>query len=96
MYFKLLADLKKDKISLKKFLFWIFVWFALSVIVFFPQAIIALAGLVGIQRPQDLPIYVSIIILFILMFKIGLKIERIEQEITKIVKIVALKEIKKK
>ncbi len=90
MYFRLLSDLKKDKISLNKFFFWLFIWFGLSLIVFFPQIVFFLANLIGIERAKDLPIYISIIILFFLLFKIGIKIEKIEQEITKIVKNIAL------
>ncbi|HLD37413.1 MAG TPA: DUF2304 family protein [Candidatus Nanoarchaeia archaeon] len=88
---KLVADLKKGKITSSKFYLWALVWVALAVIVFFPGMIIFLAKGIGIERAQDLPIYVSIILLFYLLFKIGIKIERVEQEITTLVKRLALK-----
>lgn len=90
MYIKLLLDLKKNRISLRRFLFWIFIWFCLSLIVFIPNLIISVSNLIGIQRPQDFPIYVSIILLFYLIFRTGVNMEKIEQEITKIVKKIAL------
>ena len=95
MYLKLLSDFKNKKISFRRFFFWIFIWFALSLIVFFPQIVFLLAGLLGIERAKDLPIYVSIIILFYIAFKVGVKIEKIDKEITKIVRSVAIFEIKK-
>ena len=94
MYFKLLMDLKKDKISLRRFLAWIFIWFALSVIAFFPQIVVFFSNLIGIERAKDLPIYLSIIILFYLLFRVGIKIEKIDQEITKMVKSIALDDLK--
>ena len=90
MYLKLIFDLKKNKISLRRFFFGIFIWFSLSVVVFFPQIVFFFAGVLGIERARDLPIYVSIIILFILIFKIGINMEKMEQGITKIVKKIAL------
>jgi len=91
MIFKLFLELNDKKINLNKFLFWTAIWFALVLIAFFPQIVFTLADIIGIGRPKDLPIYISIIILFYLIFKIGIKMERTEQEITKLVKIIALK-----
>ena len=92
---KLVMDLKKGKITLNKFYLWALVWIALAVIVFFPGIVFFLASLIGIERARDLPIYAAIIILFYIMFKISIKTERIEQEITTLVKNLALKKAKK-
>ena len=91
MLIKLIADARNSKISVGKLLFWAFVWIALEVIVLIPGLVMFIANLIGIERPKDLPIYASIIILFFLILRIGIKIERIEQEITSLVKNVALK-----
>ena len=91
MVLKLLLDLRKNKISLKKFSFWVVVWIALVIVVFIPGIIFFFAEVIGIERAKDLPIYVAIIILFYLLFRIGIKIEKIEQEMTKLVKNLALK-----
>ncbi|MFA4952618.1 MAG: DUF2304 domain-containing protein [Candidatus Pacearchaeota archaeon] len=90
MYFKLLMDLKKGRISLRRFFFWLFIWTGLSLITYFPQIVFFFSNLIGIERAKDLPIYVSIILLFYLLFKISIRIEEIEQGITKIVKKIAL------
>ncbi|MBI2047047.1 DUF2304 family protein [Candidatus Pacearchaeota archaeon] len=92
---KLVMDLKKGKVTLNKFYLWALAWIALAVIVFFPELVIFIANLVGIERARDLPIYVSIILLFYLLFKIGIKIEKVEQEITTLVKNLAIKKAKK-
>ncbi len=90
MYFKLLIDLKKGKISLRRFFFWLFIWTGLSLITYFPQIVLFFSNLIGIERAKDLPIYVSIILLFYLLFKMSIRTEEIEQGITKIVKKIAL------
>lgn len=90
MYFKLLIDLKKGKISLRRFFFWLFIWTGLSLITYFPQIVLFLSSLIGIERAKDLPIYFSIILLFYLFFKMSMRIEEIEQGVTKIVKKIAL------
>jgi len=91
MLIKLMSDAKRGIISRSKLVFWAFVWIGLEIIVIFPGIVIYLASVVGIERPKDLPIYVSIIILFVVMLKIVVKLEKIEQEITSIVKGIALK-----
>jgi len=91
MIFLLLLDLKDKKINLRKFLSWTLIWIILALIAFFPEIVIFSANLIGIERPKDLPIYISIILLFYLLFKVGIKLEKIEQNITKITRTIALK-----
>ena len=93
---KLVIDLKKGKITLNKFYLWALAWVALAAIVFFPGIVFFLAGIIGIERARDLPIYAAIIILFYILFKISIRIERIEQEITTLVKRLALDKKAKK
>lgn len=88
---KLLTDLKNKRITLNKFYLWALVWIALAIIVFFPGVVFFFANILGIERARDLPIYVSIIVLFYIFFKQSIRIERIEQEITALVKRLALK-----
>ncbi len=91
MSVKLVFDLRKDKISLKKFFFWLFIWLCLLGITFFSNIVILSANFIGIERARDLPIYVSIIFLFFLAFKTSGKIEELNAKITKLVKSIALK-----
>lgn len=90
MVVKLIADAKRGLISRRKLVFWAVIWIGLEAVVIFPGAVVYLANAIGIERPKDLPIYASIIILFALILKVGVRLERIEQEITRIVKGIAL------
>lgn len=91
MIVRLAIEMKNNQISLNKFLLWTLIWIGLAIIALIPGIVNYLASLVGIERARDLPIYVSVIILFIMVLRIGIKIEKIEQEITNLVKSIALK-----
>ncbi|MBI2551629.1 DUF2304 domain-containing protein, partial [Candidatus Uhrbacteria bacterium] len=53
------------------------------------------ARFVGVGRGADLAIYVGMLVLFFLVFKLFVKIEEVEREITKVVRKEALDGIKK-
>ena len=74
-------------------LFWLVVWVGAAIIVSHPDTSIFLAELVGIGRGADLIIYVSFVIAFYLIFRIHLTLNRVEEEITQIVRSMALKQL---
>ena len=88
---RLLALWKTKKLPLKTALFWFFVWFAVLLIVFFTPVIDALSRPIGVGRGIDLVVYVSILVLFYLVFQINMKIDKLEKDITKLVREISLK-----
>lgn len=86
---------KKKELSFGWFLFWVIFWLAVITAVLLPWTTTLLAEWVGIGRGVDLVIYFSIIILFYLIFRIFIKIEQMEKNITKIIEKDALDEFKK-
>ncbi len=87
---------KDEKITGKEFFFWSIVWLVGIIIVMLPNATFSLAKLFGIQRGVDLIVYLSIVLLFYLIFRLYVKIETIEQDITKVVRELAISKEKKK
>ncbi|PIR47675.1 hypothetical protein COV06_02210 [Candidatus Uhrbacteria bacterium CG10_big_fil_rev_8_21_14_0_10_50_16] len=77
-------------------LVWIVLWLGAAVVSVLPQTTDLLAARVGIGRGADLLVYVSILALFYLVFRLVVKIETMQQEITKLVRSLALKDLKKK
>jgi Uncharacterized conserved protein len=75
--------------------FWLVFWFGVGVVVALPWTTSLLAARLGVTRGVDLVIYVSVIVLFYLVFRLTLKIEKLEGNITKIVREVALSDAKK-
>lgn len=91
---KTIIQFKKGALTLAWLLFWILFWAAAGVVAILPQTTDTLAQLVGVGRGADFVIYVSLIVLFYLVFRVYVKIEGVEREITELVRKLAIDEIK--
>jgi len=81
----------KDKIiSLQEFVLWTVFWFMVGFVVILPETTSLVANLVGVGRGVDLVIYISILILFYLVFRILVRLDKIDKDVTKIVRKIAL------
>lgn len=83
---------RKKEITAKEFVFWLFFWALTLVAVSYPKITDKMAKLVGVSRGADLLVYFSIFILFFVVFKIFVKLEKMEMNITKIVRKISLNE----
>ncbi len=82
----------KDKvISLQEFIIWTIFWLMVGFVVILPETTSFVANFVGVGRGVDLVIYISILILFYLLFRILVRLDKVEKDITKIVRNIALK-----
>ncbi len=87
----------KDKnITRSEFGFWTIIWSSIIIFTLIPSITTVFSQPLGIGRGIDFIIYFSIIILFYLIFRIYVKIERQRQEITLIVREVAKQEARKR
>ena len=82
---------KDKRLARNEFIFWAIIWVGAIIILILPNSLSHLSNLLGISRPVDLIIYVSIALMFYLIFRLYVKIETAEQEITKIVREKAIK-----
>lgn len=82
---------KKGAVSLKRSLFWLGFWAIILIISLLPQVTIFLAKFLGINRGTDVAVYFSILFIFFIIFEIIIKLEKIEKNITVIVRNLALK-----
>jgi hypothetical protein len=73
-------------------IFWVGFWFVVGLIILLPDTTSFLAELVGVGRGADLIVYLSIILIFYIIFQMTVRIEKIERNITKIVRTVAMKD----
>ncbi len=87
----------KDK-SIRAFelLFWSIVWVGVVVIASFPAFFTQLSKFFGIGRGVDIVLYVGMIILFYLLFRLYVKIDAQQKEMTKIVREMAIQNAQKK
>lgn len=87
----------KDKsISVFELVFWSFVWIGVIAIAFFPGIFTALSAVLGIGRGVDIFLYLGMIVLFYLLFRLYVKIDAQQKEITKLVRELAIQNRNKK
>lgn len=89
---RLITRFKKINSKISEFLMWLCFWVIAVVAVWVPNFLTHVANLVGIGRGADLVLYVSVVLVFYLFFKIYIRLEKIERNITKVVRKEALKE----
>ncbi len=93
---RVVLRLKDGGITFGAFLFWLVLWVLAIVTVLRPSFTTFLARKIGIGRGADAVLYLSIAILFYLIFRTNVIIENLRQEITRLTRKIALKEKEKK
>jgi len=83
---------RQRKIGSMAFLLWLFLWGGLALVVLFPESAVVLAHLLGISKATDLALYLSVILILFLLFRVYVRLEQVDREITQIVRAVALRE----
>lgn len=86
---------RRGKLKLAWLFIWIIFWGTVGFVTFLPQTSDTLARIVGIGRGADVVVYLSLVGLFYLVFRLFVKIEETEREITKLVRLIAVGEVKK-
>ncbi len=83
----------KKELRAGPLLAWLLLWFAIVVAVIAPQTTELLARILGVGRGADVVIYLSIVALFYLMFRVLIRLEKMDRAITAAVRAVALREL---
>ncbi|OGY69713.1 MAG: hypothetical protein A3B94_00290 [Candidatus Jacksonbacteria bacterium RIFCSPHIGHO2_02_FULL_43_10] len=86
----------RKEITLRECLLWSSFWVISGALVGFMRQTDIVARQFGIERGADLFIALSIVIGYYVMFKIFVHIERLDRDITKIVRKIAIEEQSKK
>jgi hypothetical protein len=81
---------KKGELKTSKFFIFQFFWFSVFLAIIFSEETNKIARFFNITRGADFFIYISIIVIFYLLFRIYHRLENIEMNITKIVREIAL------
>ena len=77
----------KDKsVTIAELLFWSTVWVGVITIALFPGIFTTLSKILGIGRGVDTLLYLGMIVIFYLMFRLYVKQEGQRKEMTKIVR----------
>ncbi|HME87540.1 MAG TPA: DUF2304 family protein [Candidatus Nanoarchaeia archaeon] len=87
---------KEGQIKTGEFAFWIIIWVTAIIAISVPRTVGVLSQTFGIGRPADLIVYVAVTLLFYLIFRMYVALDRVEEKITKVVREVAIQRVKKK
>lgn len=93
---KLFKQWQQDKMTLGIFLAWCFLWLAILLVFWLPEITSYLANFLGIGRGADLIVYLSIVLIFYLIFKIFVRINKTDKQITKLVREDAIRDAEKR
>jgi len=92
--FKIWFERKRNKINRLELMGWLLLWLGALALVVKPDIASQLASLVGIGRGADLVVYLALVLIFYLLFRLVVRIETLERHITEIVRHSALNEWK--
>ncbi|MFH2109305.1 MAG: DUF2304 family protein [Patescibacteria group bacterium] len=76
-----LLRFREKALNLGGVIFWVLVWGVGSVVVFYPGLSSTLANLFGIGRGSDLILYLSVILLFYLIYRIYVKLAGLSRKL---------------
>jgi len=85
--------LRRGTLALTPFLLWTVFWVAVVVVVVRPEATAVLAHVFGVGRGADLAIYLALVLVFFLLFRLFAKIEDLERQLTRLVRAQALNDL---
>lgn len=88
-----LRQFRQGALTIAWLIAWVLFWLLVGAVVLSPQTTDTFARLVGVGRGVDFIIYVSVVSLFYLAFRLFVKLEDIEREMTRLVRKMALKEV---
>ena len=90
IFYQLIKKIIKDKASLTRIIFWVLFWGISLIIIWLPKETIdSMGNIFGVGRGIDVLVYLSVILLFYFNFKQTERIDKLEKDITKLVREIA-------
>src|SRR3989344_2221414 len=74
---------RERRISKLEIALWSLIWIAIIVVAIIPETSSEISKIVGVGRGVDFLVYLSIILVFYLIFRLYIKLDQAEQNITK-------------
>lgn len=89
--YKTIKSYQRGNLAKAFYLTWLFLWIGVLFFIFEQHILINIAHAIGISRGVDLIIYLSIILIFYLIYRIFSHLNDLNQKITKIIREEALR-----
>ncbi len=93
---KVIGRFKAGELSWGATVGWALFWVVATVVVLLPDSTAFFAKIVGIGRGTDLVVYIAVALLFFIIFRLTIKIELLNRDITKLTRKISLQEKDKK
>jgi hypothetical protein len=84
------ARKKTGDLGPRGLVFWVLFWIVATVFVWYPEATNRLAQAFGIGRGADFVLYISLVVIFFVLFRLHVKLESMSRDVTKVVRDKAL------
>lgn len=81
---------RRQKISFHWLALWSILWLAVILVAIAPQTTDLIAQTVGVQRGADLLVYTAVVVLVYGLYRLYVRMMRVEREITELVRKVAI------
>ncbi|MBN2142592.1 DUF2304 domain-containing protein [Candidatus Woesearchaeota archaeon] len=88
--------LRMKKLNLGEFILWSALWLGLLLTSLFPRVLGQVSDFLGIGRVVDMIVYLSVFVLFFMMFKLYMRMEAQERTMTDLVRNVAIRRASEK
>ncbi|MEA4957877.1 hypothetical protein SDC9_29489 [bioreactor metagenome] len=80
----------KKKTSVTTFVLWVLLWILLAIFAIVPESSTKIASVIGIGRGLDLIIIFGVIGSYYLIFRVYMKLEKLDQDITELVRKISI------
>lgn len=84
------AKLRQKTFTLPIFIIWTGLWLAMDVVVWYPNISTIVARFLHVGRGTDAVLYISLIVIFYLIFRISARLEKLHQDVTKLTRSIAI------
>ncbi len=84
------ARKRSGELGPRGLVFWVSFWVVATVFVWYPEATNRVAQAFGIGRGADFVLYISLVVIFFVLFRLHVKIESMSRDVTKVVRDKAL------
>lgn len=84
------ARKRSGELGPRGLVFWMLFWILATIFVWYPEATNQLAQTFGIGRGTDFVLYVSLVTIFFVLFRLHVKLESMSRDVTKLVREKAL------
>lgn len=87
---RVILRFREKSLGFREFIFWLLFWVSAGAVVLIPDATGVIAERLGIGRGADLVIYLSLVAIFYLLFRIQIQQKKTERQITELVRKITL------